>query len=189
MGFRNREKEKKLLVGGNCSYEHVCAVLDSLLSDLEHTVHLGSSFDTYWRVRDPDMKGDFVRVRERDGIRQVTVKGKDRPSGNLDRIEVDIESTSSSRDIHRFLNCVLGRSVGVVRKIFKVWELESEYDTVCCYQVTEPELASIVIEVEAPSIARVVELEQMVKSAFPTNLITDAPGSLYEMLLQPRSKS
>ena len=180
MGHRMREIESKLLVGG--TYEFVCAGLDALLSDQQPIIRIGTSVDTYWSIDNPDVEGQFLRVRERDGIRQVTVKGKDR-GDNLNRIEVDIDSTSEVHKIHRLIRCTLGKPAGTVAKQYRVWELESEYDTVCAYVVSRPANdLGVIVEVEARSEERMLELERMVCQQL-THAVR-APGSLFEMLVE-----
>jgi len=179
MGHRNREIELKMLVPG--TYTHICEELDRILSDEKPQIRTGSSLDTYWTIHDGRAEAQFLRVRERDGIRQITAKGKDRGT-NVNRIEVDIDSTSETHRIHRLLRCVLGKPAGVVQKVYKVWELESEYDTVCAYEVLEPEnKLGMVIEVEARTEERMRELEMLVRGAIPG--VQTAPGSLYELLI------
>ena len=126
-------------------------------------------------------------MRERDGIRQITVKGKDR-GDNVNRIEVDIDSTSETHRIHRLIRCVLGKPHGTVAKQYRVWELESEYDTVCAYVVSTPKNSlGTVVEVEARTEERMRELEKLVSKHFNKSGfdVTPAPGSLFEMLVKP----
>lgn len=187
MGHRNREIEVKLLVPG--TYEFVCTELNRLLDKEKPIIRVGSSLDTYWPV--PDAEAQFLRVRERDGIRQITVKGKDR-GDNLNRIEVDIDSTSETHRIHRLIRCVLGKPAGVIQKLYRVWELESEYDTVCAYEVTQPtNTMGVIVEVEARTEERMLELEKTVIRYFGYGglVVTRAPGSLYEMFIESGSRS
>ncbi len=184
MGYRGREIEIKLLVPG--TYTHVCEELDALLATEKPIIRIGSSLDTYWRVpAELDAEAQFLRVRERVGIRQITVKGKDR-GDNTNRIEVDVDSTSEVHKIHRLVRCVLGKPAGVVQKTYRVWELESEYDTVCAYEVTQPvNDVGVIVEVEARTERRMLELEELVVGrisrygVFPTR----APGSLFELFI------
>lgn len=179
MGYKNREIESKLIVP--LSFKLVCEGLTSLLGFDRPTLRVGSSLDTYWSVHDGRVEADFLRVRERDGIRQITIKGKDR-GDNLNRIEVDIDSTSSTHNIHRLVRCLLGKPAGIIAKTYQVWELESEYDTVCCYYLTTPDdCPYTIVEVEARTEERMLELEQQVRGLFPR--AERAPGSLYEMFV------
>lgn len=190
MGHRNREIEVKLLVPGDLTT--VCQELRYLLTGLLPIERIGSSTDTYWAVRDESVDGDFLRVRERDGIRQITVKGRDRVGldgelTNVNRIEVDIDSTSDTRKIHRLFRCILGKPAGIVSKRYTVWELESEYDTVCAYEVDTPvNTLGVMVEVEARTEQRMLELEALVTGHFRTRhdtVVTRAPGSLFEMFI------
>lgn len=204
IGHRNREIELKLLIPG-MTYSDVCSALDSAFESESPIIRVGSSLDTYWSVQDRAIRGSahdgtgeadflaerqrgpeprkveaqFLRVRERDGIRQITVKGKDR-GDNVNRIEVDIDSTSETHKIHRLVRCVLGKPAGIIAKTYRVWELESEYDTVCAYEVTTPKYGNVIVEVEARTEERMRQLEQQVKRVL---VAVPAPGSLYEMLI------
>lgn len=149
----------------------------------------GSSVDTYWTIQDPDVNADFIRMRERDGIRQITVKGKDRGS-NLNRMEIDIDSTSSVELIERLLIAAHGKPAGTVGKTYYVYWLEgeSQHTTVCCYSVlhrgsVDP---NTVIEVETTSEAKMLEMEAKVIREFRRRdlSIERAPGSLFEMYIQ-----
>lgn len=185
MGFRGREIEVKLLVPG--TYEFVCAELNSLMESEKPIIRVGSSLDTYWTIHEIGAEADFLRVRERDGIRQITVKGKDRGT-NLNRIEVDIDSTSETHKIHRLIRCVLGKPAGVIQKLYRVWELESEYDTVCAYEVNQPNNSlGVVIEVEARTEERMLDLEKTVVAHFRhkygTTVVRE-PRSLYEIFIE-----
>lgn len=190
MGHRNREIEVKLLVPRDLAT--VCLELRNVLRELSPVERIGSSTDTYWAVRDESVDGDFLRVRERDGIRQITVKGRDRvgPDGeltNTNRIEVDIDSTSDTRKIHRLFRCLLGKPAGIISKRYTVWELESEYDTVCAYEVDTPlNNLGVMVEVEARTEQRMLELEKLVTGHFQQKYGTvpqRAPGSLFEMFI------
>lgn len=184
MGHRNREIESKLLVEG-MSFQDVCSNLGELLSDQGPVVRFGSSVDTYWHLPWLADKAGFFRVRERDGIRQLTLKLKDK-GDNLNRTEIDLDCISDVTKIHRFGRAMLGKAAGVIAKTYTVWELESEYDTVCAYQVTTPSFQPVVIEVEARSMERMLELESLVRSCLSDCIdvgVERAPGSLYEMFI------
>lgn len=188
MGHRNREIEVKMLIAGQ--FGTICSELDKLLANEKPIIRVGSSLDTYWPV--PDAEAQFLRVRERDGIRQITVKGKDR-GDNVNRIEVDIDSTSEVHKIHRLIRCVLGKPAGIIAKTYRVWELESEYDTVCAYEVHQPANdLGVVVEVEARTEGRMRELERMVINHFYNVLggsVRGAPGSLFEMFIEAEGSS
>lgn len=173
-----------MLVPG--TYAHICSELDGLLEKEKPIIRVGSSLDTYWSVPDSKAEADFLRVRERDGIRQITVKGKDR-GDNINRIEVDIDSTSEVHKIHRLIRCVLGKPAGIICKQYRVWELESEYDTVCAYEVLRPEnTLGVIVEVEARTEERMLGLEKAVVNYFEYKWgtkVVRAPGSLFEMFI------
>lgn len=180
MGHRNREIETKLEIRGR-TYESVCLLLNALLADEKPIIRVGSSVDTYWPVHDPNAPAQFLRVRERDGIRQITVKGKDRDT-NTNRIEIDIDSTSEVFKIHRLIRTILGKPAGIVCKTYRVWELESEYDTVCAYEVTTPSYPHVIVEVEARSEERMQQLLVSVRRALPS--ATETGWSLYEKFIE-----
>jgi len=183
MGQRNREIEVKLKLSG-ITYATAVSELTELLREQNPLIRIGSSLDTYWVTAEAP-EAQFLRVRERDGIRQITVKGKDR-GDNLNRIEVDIDSTSETHRIHRLMRCLLGRPAGIIQKTYQVWELESEYDTVCVYQLTQPVQGGLYVEMEARSMERMLELEQLVLRAFPR--AKRAEGSLFEMYVERKQQ-
>ncbi len=189
MGHRNREIEIKLLV--NCNLEKASSVLlDSFSSTISRSL-FGSSMDTYWSLPEGGpQKGQFIRMRERDGIRQITVKGKDRGS-NINRIEIDIDSTSDVSTITKLLTAAHGKPAGRIGKTYYVYwlEEESEHTNVCCYYVTgDPQFT--VIEVETTSEYKLLELEAKVLEAFNRRDISieRATGSLFEMYIQPNKE-
>ena len=184
MGHKMREIESKLVLR-DVDLSTAVGKVRAALSDEQPIMRIGSSVDTYWPIHDGRVEGQFLRVRERDGIRQITVKGKDRGS-NLDRIEVDVDSTSAVHVIHRMVRCLLGKPAGVIAKQYTVWELESEYDTVCIYELTTPQNGGIFLEVEARSMERMLELEKQMLELFPG--ATRAPGSLFEMFIDGGKK-
>jgi adenylate cyclase class IV len=186
MGFRHREIELKFILKG-LSLNEVQNHFDLMLKDLGPIRRHGSSADTYWTNPSTMFDAQFARVRERDGIRQLTVKGKDKGS-NLNRIEIDLDCTSDTRSVHKFFRALLGKPSGVVTKSYFVWELESEYDTVTAYTVDDHKRLenSVVIEVEAKTEAAVNDLSQKVLDYFAQlgdNTVERAPGSLFEMLI------
>lgn len=187
MSYRNREIESKWLVHGLTLSE----VRDILVEHLGHRITksiFGSSVDTYWTVEDESVEADFIRMRERDGIRQITVKGRDRGS-NLNRLEVDVDSTSEPAKISRLLTAAFGRSAGKVGKTYHVYWLEgeSEHTTICCYSVDgmDPDYKPIVIEVETTSESNLMTLEtQVLGELYRREIrVERAPGSLYEMFI------
>lgn len=139
----------------------------------------GSSADTYWSVR----PGVFARVRERDGILQLTVKSRDMGMDE-NRLEIDLNCTSSVEDAYEFMSTLYGLPAGVLKKTYYVYWL-NKTDTVCCYQVTYPEYQHVIIEVEAATMARMEELVARVKFRLATEMVRHekAPGSLYDMFV------
>src|ERR1043166_7839500 len=98
MGYKNRELEVKLEVG-NSSLPSVIHALKYALQYTDATERSGSSVDTYWHIPWLESKSAFFRCRERDGIRQLTLKAEDR-GDSTDRIEVDLDCTSPVHRIH-----------------------------------------------------------------------------------------
>lgn len=156
-----------------------------MLADEKSKLLFGSSTDTYWTISNPDVDADFIRMRERDGIRQITVKGKDKGT-NLDRLEVDVDSTSDVSKITKLLTSAFGRPAGRVGKTYYVyWLGQSEYTTICCYSVDGHDYPHTIVEVETTSRDKMLELEAKVIEAFRRKdmVIERAPGSLYEMFI------
>lgn len=187
MSYRNREIESKLIVAGS-TLSLVNSRLEELFGQEKSKLLFGSSVDTYWRIDNPDVDADFIRMRERDGIRQITVKGRDKGT-NLDRLEVDVDSTSDVSKITKLLNSAFGKSAGRVGKTYYVYWL-SEHTTICCYSITDvtPQYDNIVVEVETTSMEKMLELEARVLTAFRAAdiVVERAPGSLYEMFILGR---
>lgn len=186
MSYRNREIESKLVVYDR-SLSEVDQVLASLYGEGKTRLLFGSSVDTYWRIDNPDVEADFIRMRERDGIRQITVKGKDRGT-NLDRLEVDVDSTSEVSKITRLLTAAFGKPAGKIGKTYYVyWPSTSEHTTVCCYSLSEVDYPHIIVEVETTSRDKMLEMEAEVVSAFGEKgmRIERAPGSLFELFIHP----
>lgn len=145
----------------------------------------GSSVDTYWTIDNPDVDADFIRMRERDGIRQITVKGKDKGT-NLDRLEVDVDSTSEVSKITKLLSSAFGKPTGRLGKTYYVyWLGKTDHTTVCCYSMTEVDYPHVFIEVETTSMDKMLELEFQVMHAFQDRdiHIERAPGSLFDMFI------
>lgn len=184
MSYRNREIESKLVVHDR-SLTEVNDVLNELYGSRKTRLLFGSSIDTYWAINNPDVDADFIRMRERDGIRQITVKGKDKGT-NLDRLEVDVDSTSEVSKITKLLTSAFGKPSGKVGKTYYVyWLSNSEHTTVCCYSVDLHDYAHTIVEVETTSREKLLELETEVTQAFSRKdiLIERAPGSLFEMFI------
>ena len=204
MGLNNREIEVKLEVGAAHSLHEVNVALRQVLEELDVSRYLlGNSTDTYWSLPE-SVSGQFLRMRERDGIRQITVKGVDRDS-NLDRMEIDIDSTSESGTIRKLLLAALGNPVGRIEKTYHVyWLGRGKHTTVCCYTVSLPDTTHleigldgrreevcsehprVFVEIETTNLDRLRELETKVQAGLRRyNMSTErAPGSLYEMFLK-----
>lgn len=184
MSYRNREIESKLVIYDQTLSE-VNSVLFALYGEEKTRLLFGSSVDTYWRIDNPDVDADFIRMRERDGIRQITVKGKDKGT-NLDRLEVDVDSTSEVSKINRLLSSAFGRAAGKIGKTYYVyWIGSGEYTTVCCYSLTEIDYPHIFVEVETTSQEKMLSLESEVILALTRcgMRAERAPGSLFEMFI------
>lgn len=184
MSYRNREIESKLIVYDR-TLTQVNEVLNELYGEDKTRLLFGSSVDTYWIIKDQDVDADFIRMRERDGIRQITVKGKDKGT-NLDRLEVDVDSTSEVSKITKLITSAFGRSVGRIGKTYYVyWLGSSEHTTVCCYSVDVVDYPHTIVEVETTNRDHMLELEAQVIGAFRSRgmIIERAPGSLYEMFI------
>lgn len=131
------------------------------------------------------MDADFIRMRERDGIRQITVKGKDKGT-NLDRLEVDVDSTSDVSKITKLLTAAHGKPAGRIGKTYYVyWIGQSEHTTICCYSLSEVDYSHTIVEVETTSMEKMLELEAQVMDAFRDKQmrIERAPGSLFDMFI------
>lgn len=184
MSYRNREIESKLIVY-NQPLGEVNDVLASLYGQEKTKLLFGSSIDTYWRIDSPEVDADFIRMRERDGIRQITVKGKDKGT-NLDRLEVDVDSTSEVGKITKLISSAFGKPAGRIGKTYYVyWLSRSEHTTVCCYSLSEVEYPHTIVEVETTGRDYMLELEAQVIDTFRSRGMTieRAPGSLYEMFI------
>jgi len=185
MSFKNREIETKYILNG-ADLNFVCNEFDRLLRTESPVRKWGSSRDHYYQVNDPNVGADFARIRERDGIRQLTVKGKDKGT-NDDRIEIDLDSTSPLNKIQAFFTALLGKPLGIVSKSYYVWVMAaSEHDTITAYVVDSDENLknSVILEFEARTMDGVVKLENLVLDSLRQHAnitIERAPGSLFEM--------
>lgn len=186
MALNNREIESKLLVE-DLTLDEVNDKLADLLSKKKKRVLFGSSLDTYWQLPDSAI-GDFVRVRERDGIRQITVKARDKCT-TLNRLEIDLDSTSDVSTIHAFMMAAVGPKLGTIEKSYYVYWV-GKHDTICCYTVKAngSDYHKVVLEIEASTMKKMLSLEKIVKKAFKDNDIQRAPGSLYEMFLKKKRR-
>lgn len=194
MSYRNREIESKWIVrnnredlGRNPSLGVANQVLHEALGASVRSKITGRSTDWYWTVPGDSVVADFIRLRDVDGSGkyQITVKGKDK-GVNENRLEVDIDTTSSLPKILKLLQSTFGPAAGEVTKEYHVyWPTPSEHLTISCYQVEGSDI--IYIEVEATSASSLDEWEGLVSSGFEKyHMSMDrAPGSLYEMYILP----
>lgn len=190
MSYRGRECEVKLLlpVEGSTTLKHLTSTNQILLdcygvSNITRSIY-ATSTDTYWELR--EVPGQFIRARNLDGsgVWQVTVKGKDKGS-NLDRIELEI--TTSANPI-KMLRAAHGPMLGMVTKRYYTHWLVNG-DNICTYVIEgkQREDIGIVIELESKSVDGVDSLRERLTGYLREKSITwiEAPGSLFEMLLQP----
>lgn len=182
MSFRGREIEIKLAVQGSTLLEAEYILRTHFQPRIIRSL-FGSSADTYWHLS-PGVEGTFLRMRERDGSTEITVKCKDRGT-NLNRKETDVTSSSDIDTVRTMLTGALGEPAGIVRKIYYVYWL-SKHTTVCTYSVNE----DLYVEVETTTADRVEELEEEVLHLFRTHgiVVGRAAGSLYEMYIQKRGE-
>lgn len=168
----------------------VNSILESLFGATKEKLLFGTSTDYYWSIDNPDVQADFLRVRERDGSVQITVKGKDRGT-NINRMEREYSTTDPLGTVLGVTTAAFGPALGRVGKCYYVYWLDRQ-TTVCCYQITEPPVSDteskgrgIIIEVESTNQNRVLELETKVVEEFNRRdiHIERAPGSLYEMFI------
>ncbi len=180
--MRTREIEQKLIVKGS-SLEDVNVLMRHFCSKSTKSVY-GYSKDTYWHTQ---IYKTFVRMRERDGIRQLTVKSEDR-GDSLNRLEIDLDCTSPTSLISEFNKALFGRQAGVVEKKYYVYWL-GEGLTICCYQCTvDGELKpEIVIEVEGETEEEVAAYSDKLIQFYSIGMtIEKASGSLYHMYLEEK---
>ena len=184
MGYRNREIESKLIVSNpEIGLDRVNQILNDVFGGEKERMLFGSSLDIYWPLGQ-EVAADFLRVRERDRSVQVTVKGKDRDT-NLNRMEREFLTTDSLATVIGVFTAALGKPTGCVGKTYYVYFL-GKVDTVCCYTITEPVgFDRVIVEVEAHSQNRMLQLEAKVLEEFSRRdiQIERAPGSLYEMFV------
>jgi hypothetical protein len=183
MSKNAREIESKLIVEST-SLKQIADILETAFEQDTKKSLYGSSLDHYFLVPDRRARADFFRVRERDGIRQITVKGEDK--GNvLDRMEIDIDSTSPIEDILKMAQAMFGPALGRISKTYHVYFI-NKWDTVCCYKVTEPNYDKVIVEVEASTMEKMLDLERRAVEGLASKGIEvyRAPGSLYNMFIK-----
>lgn len=181
MSYRGREIEIKLATVTDLDAVH--KVLGGELY-VSRSVY-DSSTDTYWHLPS-GVRGDFIRMRElgTDDRVQITVKGKDKGT-NVDRIEVEIESTAGRYLTRNLLTAAHGKAAGTVTKTYHVYWLtgENEHTNVSCYSIDGVE--GTYIEIESISLSKVIDLEAKVREILGRNGIhvREAGGSLYELYI------
>lgn len=187
MGYKNREIESKLVVrqrpgGPAATMRNVDKIIEKAFEDETEDYVEGTSNDTYWKAP-PGALADFGRVREMSSGRcQLTAKGKDK-GDNLDRIEVDLEVHGTSLQVVKFMENLLGKPGGIVRKTYYVYILENEHTTVSLYRVHGDD--RIFAEVEARTKKRMLQLEDRVKRSVSEAgfEVERAEESLFEMFV------
>lgn len=185
MSVRGREIEVKLEVAG-LTLSRVAELIQSGFPIVKSV--FDTSTDTYWHLPD-QVRGDFIRMRENQDYIQVTVKGKDKGT-NIDRIEVEIDTSASRTMVRNLLSAAHGRPAGTVRKTYHVFWLdgESEHTNVSCYMIhneLDPDLEPVYIEIESTSIDKVLDLETKVQDILSREgvYVRRAVGSLYELYI------
>lgn len=77
--------------------------------------------------------------------------------------------------------------MGSLGKTYYVYVLENEHTTVSIYTVfdVEPEFPQVIVEVEARTTERMLQLEEQVRTLLSEKMIgvDRAPGSLFEMFI------
>lgn len=205
MSVRNREIESKWEIFGAGLME-VNEYLHDILGHVVRKKIHGKSTDTYWPIPNPEVIGDFFRVRDLgDGKYQMTVKGKDRGS-NENRLEIDIDTADASlHKLVRFGRALLGKPAGQITKEYYVyWPTQNEYTTISCYEIESPGETELVIrddlqrdvvivhrtfvEVETTSKEDLKKWEEIVVGGLSKEQIEvkRAPGSLFEMYIEEK---
>ena len=178
MGYQLREIETKL----QC-HDYTLTEIESLLrmySAKEQTGFLaGTGTDYYWGI--PRKSSAFYRVRERDGIRQLTYKEEDR-GNSQDRFEGDLSCVSPLSDCIAIANKQYGEMRGTIFKFFYVHFFnDSKWDTICCYSVKVDgvEQEVVYVEVEGRDPEWIQDQVESLMNLIPG--LEPAPGSLWSM--------
>ncbi len=183
--MKTREIETKLLVRES-SLDSVNTLMNHFCSMKKTRMIYGYSKDTYWHT---SMPSTFVRMRERDGIRQLTVKSEDKGS-SFNRLEIDLDCTSPKELIREFNIALYGQPAGVVEKKYYAYWLGEDL-TVCCYQCTVDgvEKPEIIIETEGKTEEEVNDATYKLFTFYELGAkIEQASGSLYSMYLAKPKK-
>lgn len=183
MSYRGREIESKLIVQSK-SLSRISSLLETLFESQIVNRTIGISTDRFWKAPEGAL-ADFVRLRDMGVASQVTVKGRDKED-TLNRLELEFLSHSNPKDLARVFTALLGKSLGELGKEYHVYILENEHTTVSVYTVqTEPAFEQVIVEVEARTMERMLELEAKVLAELNRKeiLVERAPGSLFEMFI------
>lgn len=176
MGFQNREIEKKLYTE-DLTLAQVAELLDQYALKYQSTNFLaGTGTDYYWDV--PNRPDAFYRIRERDGVRQLTYKEEDR-GDSFDRFEGDLSCFSPLQDCIEVAEKQYGSMKGQIFKFFYVHFFNNcKWDTVCCYTVKVNGQADnrVYVEVEGQDPVWVMAHVSTLKSVIPG--LKPAEGSL-----------
>lgn len=177
MAARNREIESKWWVAS--SMDAVRSALESALAGKRDDVIAAQGVDTYWALTDTK----FIRVRERGDGCQITVKDKDR-SSNHNRVEIDVDCVSDTKQAMKLLTAVHGESTGSLDKSYWVYWLKGkdEHTNISLYTVKGH--PGTFIEFEAPTQAMLMEIEA--KYLKGLGELKREPKSLYELFILPR---
>jgi hypothetical protein len=188
MSYKGREIESKLIVQSK-SLARISSLLENTFDAEIANRTIGISTDRFWKAPE-ESTADFVRLRGMDVVSQVTVKGRDRED-NLNRMEIEFLSHSNPKDLAALFTALLGKSLGSLSKEYHVFFLENAHTTVSVYTVqVEPEFEQVIVEVEARTMERMLELEKKVLDALKEKEIevARAPGSLYQMFITREAK-
>lgn len=181
MSYRGREIESKFEVRGLFLWQ-VNAILEIVVGEDKRKMLFGSSADTYW-ILPETVDADFIRMRERDGCVQVTVKAKDRGS-NRNRMEKEFSTTDNIEIVEGVLTAAHGEPSGILKKTYYVYWV-TDYDTVCCYSIQDRGYEHIIIEAESTRDDRLLALEARITKVFERRdaVIEKVPWSLYERFI------
>lgn len=185
MTIDNREIESKWLVK-DTDLETVRSALESILNGSITKSIFESSTDIYW-IPGFEAKAQFSRLRDGNGIRQLTVKARDKGS-NINRLEIDLDCTSPIDKIIAYQEALFGPAAGQVSKRYHVyWTMGNEHTSVSAYTVfvnSKPHPDTIV-EIETLSIEGLTAMDEAIITPLQDMglEVTRAPGSLFEMFV------
>lgn len=181
--MRNRELETKTFLKGVTLSQVVETVrkFSQTLDTAVEEIH-GSSHDTYYHGTRPRQ---FARIRQKDGIAQLTVKREDLEEFT-DRIEVDILSTDRLDQLQEFMGELLDNPIGEIQKSYWVFDIRGHYGlrNISPYEYSvNGEYQGCVIEVEGWNRASVLAMRDSVLAYLFLNLpgisATESDKSLY----------